>query len=160
MIISLMSSNQVTNEIEPERSRNHLQSSIMNYARNDTTINNKGYIDETKLSTNLRFVTLNAKGLDPNNNLKIERFIKSIEKYQIDMMLLNEVNMKWTPSNIDKIERKLRKLGREIKVIPADSTKWSVSKKNFLPGGLLTAMRGKFRSLIDESNIKIGQLGN
>ena len=158
--MSLMSCNQVTNEIEPERSRNHLQSSIMNYVRNDTTINDKGHIDETKLSTNLRFVTLNVKGLDPNNNLKIERFIKSIEKYQIDMMLLNEVNMKWTPSNIDKIERKLRKLGREIKVTPVDSTKWSVSKKNFLPGGLLTAMRGKFRSLIDESNIKIGQLGN
>ena len=91
----------------------------------------------------MRFITLNARGLDPSNNIKIERFTNSMQKYQIDMMLTNEVNMKWTPTNIDRMEQKLRVLGREIKVVPVDSSAWSASKKNYLPGGVLTAIRGK-----------------
>jgi len=146
-------------EITPERRRNH-QSSIRNYMRNNTIINKEGYIDQNKLITNIRFITLNARGLDPSNNIKIERFIKSIQKYQIDIMLINEVNMKWTPANIDRMEQKLRVLGREIKVVPVDSSVWSVSKKNYLPGGVLTAIRGKFRSLIEEEHITKGPLGN
>lgn len=159
MITTLMSSTPQRVEITPERRRNH-QSSMMNYMRNNTIINKEGYIDQNKLTTNMRFITLNARGLDPSNNIKIERFTKSIQKYQIDMMLINEVNMKWTPTNVDRMEQKLRVLGREIKVVPVDSSVWSVSKKNYLPGGVLTAIRGKFRSLIEEESITKGPLGN
>ena len=140
MITTLMSSTPQRVEITPERRRNH-QSSMMNDIRNNTIINKEGYIDQNKLTTNMRFITLNARGLDPSNNIKIERFTKSIQKYQIDMMLINKVNMKWTPTNVDRIEQKLRVLGREIKVVPVDSSVWSVSKKNYLPGGVLTVIR-------------------
>ena len=143
----------------PERVRNQ-QMSIRNYVRMHTEINNKGYIDENKMPTNMRFLALNIKGIDPKSIVKIERFIISIQKYQIDMMLLNEVNVKWTPVNIDRMEHRLKVLGRETKMITADSTVWLVTKDSYLPGGLLTILRGKFRSLIDEESIKKGKLGN
>ena len=76
-----------------ERVRNQ-QMSIRNYVRMNTEINNEGYIDENKMPTNIRFLALNIKGIDPESIVKIERFIISIQKYQIDMMLLNEVNVK------------------------------------------------------------------
>ena len=97
----------------------------------------------------MRFLTLNTKGLDPRK-IKNERFISSIEKNQIDMMLLNEVNVKQTPVNVDTLEYKFKALGREISVIMVDSLIWSVIKDNYLVGGTVTAIKGKFCSLIEE----------
>ena len=45
-------------------------------------------------------------------------------------------------------------------VITADSTMWSVSKESYLPGGVATILRGKYRALIDEKSITKGRLGN
>ena len=47
---------------------------------------------------------MNSKGLNLWNYECVEMFIESIEKHQIDIMLLNETNVKWIPSNIDKME--------------------------------------------------------
>jgi len=82
----------------------------------------QGYIDNVKSLNNIRFLTLNMKGLDPWNNERIERFKMSVEKNDIDIMLLNEVNVKWNPLNVDKIEKNLRSLGRETAVYAVDST--------------------------------------
>ena len=45
------------------------------------------------------------KGLDLWKYEKIERFIESINRNQIDITMLNEVNVKLNPANIDKIEQ-------------------------------------------------------
>ena len=121
--------------------------------KTNAVINNEGYIDRNKLPTNMRFLTLNIKGLDPKKIVKMERFINSIQKYQIDTMLLNEVNVKWAPANIDRIEQRLKVLGREISVITADSTIWSVTNDNYLLGGLLTIIRGKSTALLQDKSI-------
>jgi len=49
-------------------------------------------------------------------------FIESIEKYQIDVVLLNETNVKWTLSNKDKMENVVIRLGRETTIYAADSS--------------------------------------
>ena len=142
----------------PERSRqNNL---ISQYMTRDNTIKYEGYIDKNKININMRIITVNVRGLDPKNEDKMHQFITSIEKYQIDMICLNEVNVKWTPANIDKFERKVKVLGRETMVTTADSTVWSVSKDSYLPGGVANIMRGRYRALIDENSIQRGKLGN
>ena len=88
-----MSSIERSNELLLERRRNQ-QTLIRNYIKTNVVINNEEYIDRNKLPTNMRFLTLNIKGLDPKTIVKMERFINSIQKYQIDMILLNKVNVK------------------------------------------------------------------
>ena len=38
--------------------------------------------------------------------------------------MLNETNIKWIPSNLDKMEREFKKISREIKVIGNNSNEW------------------------------------
>ena len=73
-------------------------------------IKQKGHIDQIKSSECTRILSTNAKGLDPSHNIKIERFVESFEKFQIDLMLMNKANVKWTPANIDMIERRMKRL--------------------------------------------------
>ena len=82
----------------------YINNLISQYIIRNNTIRNEGYIDRNKLITNIRIVTLNVNGLDPQREGKMYQFINSIEKYQIDMMLSNKVNVKWTPANIDRFE--------------------------------------------------------
>ena len=65
---------------------------------------------------------MNSKGLNLWNNKRIEIFIELIEKHQIDVMLLYEMNFKWIPSNIDKMENMVKRLGRETTIYTADSS--------------------------------------
>ena len=88
------------------------------------------------------------------------RFLESCQKYQIDAMLLNEVNAKWTPTNLDKIEQQIKRLGRESMICAADSTRWTNAPNNYLPGGVLSAFKGKIRSLVNENEVVKSKLGN
>ena len=65
-----MSSIERSNELLPERRRNQ-QTLIRNYMKTNAVINNEGYINRNKLPTNMRFLTLNIKGLDPKTIVKI-----------------------------------------------------------------------------------------
>ena len=85
-------------------------------------IRNEGYIDEIKNISNTRILSLNLRGLGPSNNSKIEMLLEACCKYQIDIILLNETNTKWTTINLDKIEKRFKELGRETLIIGADST--------------------------------------
>ena len=58
------------------------------------------------------------------------------------------------------MERMLKKIGREVKMITADSKEWNMTPKDHLPGGLMSAFYGKYRSLMQEDKTKIGKLGN
>ena len=53
----------------------------------------------------------------------------------------------------------MRKLGREMQVFMADSGQQHVSNYNYLPGGVLTAIRGKAVALINP-NVYRSKLGN
>ena len=153
-----MSSTIQNNELQPERQRT--QQSMNNYVQRENEIRNKGHINQIKSIECMRILSINARGLDPSNNEKIERFIASIEQYQIDLMLVNEVNVKWIPANVDKMENRMKRLGRETAMHVADSKSWQTSKKNHLPGGVLNIVRRKFKSMTQEESIAKGKCGN
>ena len=50
-------------------------------------------------------MSLNHRGLDPSNDSKIQILLEACCKYQIDVILLNKTNTKWTIINLDKIEK-------------------------------------------------------
>ena len=77
----------------PERFR-HYQYQIHNYLRRSTEIRNKGYINDTKMITNVRILSLNPRGIDPWNEYKSNMFLEAIEDNHIDIIMLNETNMK------------------------------------------------------------------
>ena len=90
----------------------------------------------------------------------MEMFITSINKHQIDIIILNETNIKWTPTNIDKMEQNLKRLGRETTFFVADSKLWRITNNNHLPGGVMVIIRGKARALMLEEKTTKSQLGN
>lgn len=144
----------------PASRRNTTQLNMNQFIEKDYTIRNPGYIDAMKSNFNIRIMNLNVKGLSPSNNEKIDRFIESIEKYQVDIMQINEVNVKWIPANLDKMKSKLKTLGREIVIKAADNSDKIVTTNDYLPGGVMTIIRRKCVALIEESSIIKGSLGN
>ena len=142
-----MSSLNNMNIAQPVRLRNQHQNLTHQCTNNDDIIRNEGCIDSIKDICNIRIMSLNVKGLDPWKHEKMERFLESCQKHQIDVMLLNEVNVKWNPANLDKMEQQIKRLGRESMTCAADSARWLNAPNNCLPGGVLSAFTGKNRSL-------------
>ena len=143
-----------------ERGYNQHQTQITQYATRNINIVHKGYVDTNKLSENTRILTLNPNGINPWDNIQINMLTNAIETKQIDIALFNETNMKWTPANLDKIEKEMRNKYREVKVIGSDSKQWQLTNNNYLPGGLLTIIKGKCRALLQESQTHVNKYGN
>ena len=86
-----------SNEVRNSNQRNQIRlrnPTIGDYFRNKEEISYRGYADEMKLQGSIRFVTLNTRGCSPMNSRKINHLRDSIEKFDIDVSLLNEVNTK------------------------------------------------------------------
>ena len=83
--------------------------------------NNSRYIENIKVSRNIRILSLNPYGCRPYNNDKIYIIKQSILNYQINIVMLNETNTKWDSKNISKIEQQIREIDREASIILADS---------------------------------------
>ena len=153
----------INREINTKPARNETRQTQMRMNQcieKDCAINNPGHIDSIKSSFNIRIMNLNFKGLSPKNNEKIERFMDSIGRYQVDIMNLNEANVKWAPANLDIISLKLRKLRREIVIKAADNSDKIATTTDYLPGGAMSILRRKCVALINESKIAKGPLGN
>ena len=68
---------------------------IDNYMRKrNNKIIYKGYIDNVKASYNIRILALNPNGCVPKDDSKIQMLINRYNKYGIDIMLLNKMNIK------------------------------------------------------------------
>ena len=114
------------------------QTRIHQYINTHNKITHKGCIDNAKMNENTRILSLNTNGINPWNDIQMNMMLQGIQENQIDIILFNETNIKWTPSNLDKIEKELKNNNREVKVEGCDSKKWNLSTNNYLPGGLLT----------------------
>jgi len=123
-------------------------------------IKNKGYIDEVKMSNNLRIISMNIHGCRLENLTRINEIRDAIKKYEIDISLFNETNTKWNSINVGKIERALRSIDKGMMIKTADSKNWTLTKKNYLPGGLLNVINSKYTPIIDETKVTVGRLGN
>jgi len=86
--------------------------------------------------------------------------INAFKIKQIDIAMFNKTNIKWIPSNLDKIEKDLQNKYREVKVIGSDSKQWQLTNKNYLPGRLLTIIKGKCRALLQENQTYVNKFGN
>ena len=80
-------------------------------------------------------------------------------KYQINIILLNETQVKCTLKNIDKMLQRMKSIGREAAIFAADSEQSNLAKNIYLLGGLMSIFQGKIRLLINEK-VERGPLGN
>ena len=92
-----------------QRMNQPIQQSIIMYLQNLTkNIRNKGYINTVKALFNTRILSINTGEFKPSNEEKIQMIIEACEQLSIDILLLNETNIKWTPWNQDKITKHLK----------------------------------------------------
>ena len=94
-----------------------------------------------KVVRNIRILLLKPRRFNPNNESKIQILLEAYQKYQIDIILLNETNTKQISVSLDKIEKVLKLLGGELIIIEADSLTSSSSAAKYLPGSLLLIIR-------------------
>jgi len=105
----------------PESSR-RIQTSMNQYIRRKNNIvMNRGYIDSIKLNKNIRILSLNPRGINPWNDYKCEMLKQACVKYQIDIILLNETQVKCILKYIDKMLQRMKSIGREAAIFVADS---------------------------------------
>ena len=141
----------------PEYAINVQTVTIDNYMRKrNNKIMHKRYIDNVKAPYNIRILALNLNRCVPKDDSKIQMLINGCKKHNIDIILLNEMNTKQNAPNRDRIERKLKVLGREVFIAIVDSTLQNTTNHDWLPGGLMTAVRRKSTSLINEDQAKKG----
>ena len=62
---------------------------------------------------------------------------EAVEKFDIDILLLNEVNTKWNTINISRIERIIKQINRVAVVIENDSGQHHITNGDYLPGGIM-----------------------
>jgi len=108
----------------------------------------------------VRILILNPNGLDPWNDYKMSLFHDAIEQLDIDIMMLSKINLKYTTTNKSKMKHRIKKLGCETRVFMMDSGQWQITRYNYLPGGILAAIRGKAVPLIQDEEIYFSKLGN
>ena len=72
------------------------QQSIRRYTKNQllSPIINESYIDKNKGIENIRILSINVNDIKITNVEKIQMLIESMNRYQIDMTLITESNMK------------------------------------------------------------------
>ena len=73
---------------------------------------------------------------------KTQILINKCKEKQIDRMILIEVNAKWAISNKDKMLRKIKNIGRNVKLIHIDSTDYTIITLNWLPREILNGLWG------------------
>jgi len=110
-----------TNTNENESNIRLRNPSIREYFQKEEEIKHDGYIDERKLRENIRILAFNPNGCNPNDRVKMNHLKKAIEKYQIDIVMMNETNTKWDTVNVSKMERNIKRISRGAQIIAADS---------------------------------------
>ena len=101
--------------------RNRMRQTNLNHMRQIPPITHPGYIDTIKSEENIRILSLNIREINPWNQYRMSLLKKSIHKHNIDIILLNETQLKWTLANRDKFNKEMKELGREMTVIGTDS---------------------------------------
>ena len=90
----------------------------------------------------------------------MQMLLNAYNHYQIDIALLNETSTKQISVSLNKIEKVLKLLGRESKIIGANSATSSSLSIDYLLGGLLIIIREKSVALLQEESIIKEALGN
>ena len=155
-----MSSSEENTNSQPENNRS-VQINLNNYINILTNIIKfRGYIDDRKSLENVRILTLNPRGINLWKSYKIDMFLNTCKKHQVDIILLSETQVKWTPANLDRMENQFRTLGKDIKIIGLDSRQWDINKKDYLPGRILSVFGGKSRALLQDHEVYTNEIGN
>ena len=133
---------------------------LREYFQNNDNLSNEGYIDTVKLNGNIRILSLNPHRCKPKDVSKMNDLKNAIKQYDIDIIMMNEMNTKWASVNISRMERWMRSISRGAQIFTADSNEWATTNNDYLPGGLMTVLFERCGSFIDKKTIKKGRLGN
>ena len=142
----------------PRLNQNQLINNYFTPENNEVT--SSGYLDSNKSNRNIRLLSINPHGCNPFNPIKMHMLKQAIQQFQLDVILMNEVNTKWTSINVSKIEQEISQIDRSPTIITADSHQWETTPKDYLPGGIMNIILSKCYPILNKSKITKGRLGN
>ena len=94
------------------------------------------------------------------NERKMNQLKEAVEQYDIDVLLLNEVNTKWNTVNISRMERIIKQINRAAVLIENDSGQHHVTNNDYLPGGIMNIIFQKCAPIYQKKKTVKGRLGN
>ena len=136
-----------------------IQTRLEIYTNQADEIKNRGYLDSEKRQGMTRLLNININGFQSNHNEKITQLTQFYIKYQVDIIIITELNIKWTTKSCDSIKGKLKSLGWILELIVADSKAYTIVEKDWLQGGTVMIIIGNILTLIQNDDIKIDKLG-
>ena len=112
---------------------------MLDHAKNqENHTRNPGRTDK-KIDRQCENFKVKSKRVCTNRSIKINMLIEERKRYQIDPVLLNEASNKRSTINAGRMEKNLKKISREVKMMTEDSKEWNVAPKYYLPGRLMSA---------------------
>ena len=72
------------------------------------SIQHKDFLDENKKIENTRLMSINTNGFNTENEEKTYQMIKYCLKWQIDIILMSETNVKWMSRTKEITQFKLK----------------------------------------------------
>jgi len=108
----------------------------------------------------MRLCSVNPNGFRVDLIEKIEQMKRAVEQNQIDCILMSSPDRKQTSSNENQIARIFRAVYQNVIVNTANSRVKSDSKTNWLPGGELLIIGGKWINHISNADTYKDLLGH
>jgi len=154
----------INNEEGEEIEQIRIQLSGMEYRYNrinerNQDITNQGFIDSIKDAKNVRFLSLNTRGFGPSQMEKVNMMKQAIVDYELDVLLLNETNRRWSSSQLNQVKRLFKSISKNVQLHKSDSGENARASSGYLPGGTLTMLTGKSAGMTVESKHKSSQIG-
>ena len=82
-----------------------------------------------------------------------------MSRQQIDIMIIIEMNLKQTIVIESIIKTKLKKIGRGMEIIYADSKAYKTTEGDWLQGGVMNIFKGHIADLIQKEKVKKDEKG-
>ena len=97
---------------------------------------------------NKRILCLNTNGFRSDQDKKITQFLEFCARNEIDIVILIETNSKWDTVTKEKMERKLKELGRSTIVYFTNSNVYKMTNSDWLSRGIIEIISRKVSSLV------------
>ena len=127
--------------------------------KTNIALKNQGYIDSKKHEDCVRILTINPRGIGPDNHEKINMLKQAMVDYEIDMVLFSGTDRRWNERRIETMKSTMRSVNKSVDIIASDSGEDTRSIGGYLPGGTMSIVTGRLAGMINKDKIKKDKLG-
>ena len=149
------------NKKQEKKDRNEQTESIKSFflPKANSAMKNVRHVDPVKYDKNIRLLSLSLRGFGPDATKKIAMLKLSEERLQFHGLFFSSPDKNWNSRRIELIRRKMRDIGRNIKINALDTQIDTNTRNRYLLGGTLSIVWDNLADLTvkNRSADKLGQ---